>query len=440
MSGPTAAVVGMGIAGLRAAQLLKQAGVRVLLFEARSRIGGRLCTVDEGNGACYEAGGEWIDADHFRVLSLMNELGHEPLPAGSWPRKVVYQGKVTNEADLWTDASEDEVRIDSMAREMAADLSDPGWENITRQEWDETPLDRFLAENTRSERGHWWVTAKTRSDEGDDLERIGLLGWLCGYRHYLNRDADVMSAFRFPAGASAFCDSVLKAVDEEVRFGQVLQKVTRTSGAVQLHFDDHIVEVDHLILAVPPKIMERIIFEPALSANKRCSLEACTMSSAIKIVWEFSEPWWQEGDTGGSMLCDSLIQQTWTSGLREGSSVHKGVMPAPLLSAYICGDQARAITKVGDPVRASLYELSRIEPAAAKTFVRGWVHDWVADPYCLGAFSHLAPGYVLQHQRHIAAPVERIHFAGEHTASWTGFIEGALESAERAATEVLNAE
>ena len=79
-------------------------------------------------------------------------------------------------------------------------------------------------------------------------------------------------------------------------------------------------------------------------------------------------------------------------------------------------------------------------PVATEQFVQGWWHDWVTDRYALGAFSHLAPGYVLEHMEHIGAPSRRIHFAGEHTASWIGFIEGALESAERVAAEVEAAE
>jgi monoamine oxidase len=113
---------------------------------------------------------------------------------------------------------------------------------------------------------------------------------------------------------------------------------------------------------------------------------------------------------------------------------------APVLSAYICGKQAVEWTQLGDPVRAGVYELSQMFPEAEEHFRRGWVHDWISDPYARGAFSNLAPNYVLDHMAHIAPPEGRIHFAGEHTASWVGFIEGALESAERVADEVLRAD
>lgn len=430
------AVVGLGAAGLRAAMLLRESGLSIELFESQNRIGGRLQTIDEGDGCLFEAGGEWIDGDHHRVLNLLRQFSHDPLPASVWPKSVLFEGKRKNEVDIWADALEDEVRIDSMAKEMAAELSVPSWESYHCEEWDSIPLDRFLAENTRSLRGNWWLTAKLRSDEGDDLENIGLLGWLSGYRLYLDRDADVMSAYRFPRGSTHFCQAMLKSVQMEPHIGWTLERVSQSPSGIQLVFDKGSWTADHVILALPPRAVERITFDAALPPAIRCSLEACEMSPAVKVVWQFEEPWWLNKNWGGSMLCDSPIQQTWASGLAEGSSCGNGVPAAPLLSAYVCGQAARDLAKSGDPVRSALYDLSLIEPDAAKTFRRGWFYDWNQDPCAGGAFSHLAPNYVLQHQAHIAKAVGNIHFAGEHTSEWIGFIEGALESAERAVKEI----
>jgi monoamine oxidase len=153
------------------------------------------------------------------------------------------------------------------------------------------------------------------------------------------------------------------------------------------------------------------------------------MSRAIKIVWEFEHAWWRDQGWGGSMNCDGPLQQTWEATLNG----------APILTAYICGKQAEEWVKLGDPVRAGVYELSRLFPEAATTFKRGWVHDWLSDPYAQGAFSQTQPGYVLEHMEHISPPEGLIHFAGEHTGLFAGFIEGAVESAERVAAEVAGA-
>lgn len=422
-------IVGLGMAGLRTANLLERAGADVQIFEAKGRPGGRLHTIDEGHGAIYEAGGEWIDADHHRVISLLREYGMEPQPKAAWPGKVVYKGKESTEASLWNDALEDDLRVEAAAREMCRELSEPPWKNIQNKEFDERNLDQFLREHTQSERGLWWVTAKYRSDEGDDPERIGLLGWLAGYLHYLDRDGDVMSAYRIPNGSRGLCEQMLTSLRAEAHFGKVLKRVRQNSKDVTLIFEDGQATVDRVILTLPPPALERVVFEPALTVNKRCAVEACRMSRAIKICWEFEEAWWKDQGWGGSMNCDGPLQQTWDGSLGT----------APILTAYVCGREATEWIQLGDPVRAGVYELSRIHPEASKTFKRGWVHDWISDPYSQGAFSQLAPGYVLEHMAHIAPAEGRIHFAGEHTAMYTGFIEGALESAERVTSEVLDA-
>ena len=421
----TIGVVGLGAAGLRVAMLLERKGVDVQLFEARGRPGGRLHCVDEGGGAIYEAGGEWIDADHHRVLSLLREFDMEPTTPGEWPKKLIYRGKECTEATIWNDALEDDLRVEAAAREFCRELNSPPWSNTHAADLDERRLSDFIREHTQSERGLWWVNSKYRSDEGDDLDNVGLLGWLCGFLHYLDRDGDVMSAYRIPGGSRQLCERILGTLHAEPHFQKVLRRVRQDSSGVKLIFEDGEVQVDHVILTLPPTALERVVFEPALSPQRRCAVEACRMSRAIKICWEFDHAWWHDLGWGGSMMCDGPLQQTWDGSIGE----------APILTAYICGEESTRWLELGDPVRAGMYELSVLFPEASKHFVRGWAHNWLTDPYSPGAFSHLAPGYVLEHMEHISPPEGRIHFAGEHTALWSGFIEGALESAERVVEE-----
>jgi monoamine oxidase len=262
---------------------------------------------------------------------------------------------------------------------------------------------------------------------GDDLSRIGLLGWLAGYAHYLDRDGDVMSAYRLPGGSRKIAETIISGLRGSINFGTELQRVTQNGDGVLLQFENGISQVDKVILTLPPACLEQVVFEPALGVDKRCAIEACQMSRACKIVWQFDKAWWKDIEWGGSMLCDGPLQQTWESSMGE----------APLLSAYICGEESVKWGQLGDPVNAGLYELNQIFPDAKAHFQRGWFHEWNRDRYSLGAFSHVAPGYVLEHMKYIAPHAGRLFFAGEHTSTWIGFLEGALESAERVVREIV---
>jgi monoamine oxidase len=421
------AVVGLGAAGLRTAMLLEKAGVTVSLFEARKRIGGRVHTVRHEN-ALYDAGGEWLDGDHFRALSLLQELGIEPDRTSGWPGKVFYDGQECWDDTLWSDALEDDLRVEAAAREMCRDLDMVPWKNTHHRELEGRTLADFLRENTSSKRGLWWVWAKYRSDEGDDPDQISLLGWLCGYLHYLDRDSHAMSAYRVPSGMGALMDSMASTIKAKPHLGAELRRIHQDSENICLQFNTHEVEVDRAVLTLPPPSLEQVVFEPALTGQKRCAIEACGMSKVIKICWEFDTFWWRDEGWNGSLLSNGPLQQVWDASRDE----------APILCGYICGEDTAHWMAHSDPVKAALKELEHLVPSAKGHFLRGWVHDWISDPYAHGAFSHLAPGYVLKFMQHIRTPEKRIHFAGEHTALWTGFIEGALESAERVVEEVLN--
>lgn len=420
--------MGAGAAGLWTASLLERAGLDVALFDARDRVGGRLHTVRE-DGLVFEAGGEWIDADHERCVQICRAYGLEPEPSPCWPGKVVYRGEWTNEVELWSDALEDELRLDAAAHELIRNLDPSPWKNWQAEDLDHTSLADFVRSNCQSERGKWWLNNKYRSDEGDELSDISLLGWLCNYMHYVDRESDAMSAYRVPGGIQTLLEHVAEELRGPVYLGKKLSRVDNHDDEVVLHFDDGIVKCDRVVLTLPPRTLEQIVFTPALSVGKRCAIEACPMSRISKIAMVFRSEWWHTCDWNGRLHCDNNLQQIW-NGTRGNT---------PVLMAYVCGEDAVWWSKQADPAKAAVEALSTYFPLAKEEFDRGWLYDWTGDNLAYGGFSHIAPGYALGHMKHIAAAEERVHFAGEHTALWNGFIEGAFESAERVTAEVLHA-
>ncbi len=407
--------------------LLEAAGIEVSLFEAIDRAGGRLWTVSDENGPQYDLGGEWIDADHLRCLDLIRELGAQPREA-TGNSLVRYKDEIASENSLWGDVTHDITRIESHAAEMAAEIRREPYANETNLAIGKRPLSSFLDETCESERGRWYAEAYYRSDEGDDTENIGLHGWLCGYLNYIGRVEGTLSAFRFAGGAGSFFSRALATICAQPQYDHVLASVEQSTSAVTLTFENgNIHRCDRALIAIPPKCLREIQFSPPLRNEMHTGLDSIGMGRIVKAALRFSAPFWESVGWNGSMLFDSPAQQTWLGSL--GSD--------PILMAYVCGGDTQQLLTSDYPLQSILSEIVKVFPEANDCFVGGQYYDWTRHPYSLGGFSHIPPTMDVRELSALREPHGRVHFAGEHTANWLGFIEGALESAERATDELL---
>lgn len=84
-----------------------------------------------------------------------------------------------------------------------------------------------------------------------------------------------------------------------------------------------------------------------------------------------------------------------------------------------------------------MQELVRIRPSTAGRVEPGAVMCWSKHPWVRGTFAYRGPGDVRRYGEAAATPHGRVHFAGEHTSVLSMGLEGAMESAERTAFEIL---
>jgi monoamine oxidase len=182
------AIIGAGLAGLRTATLLEERGATVEVFEASDRLGGRLCTARPHPGIAYEAGGEWIDHDHLRIQRLLADLGHPAWPAPMPDGWVDIEGARVSRSSVWADARDAEAVLAATAGDLCRDLRATGWEGPHAAAADHQSLAAFLDRLCISRRGRAWLAVLLRSDEGHDLDQVGLLGWLLGFEKYVDRE------------------------------------------------------------------------------------------------------------------------------------------------------------------------------------------------------------------------------------------------------------
>jgi monoamine oxidase len=93
------------------------------------------------------------------------------------------------------------------------------------------------------------------------------------------------------------------------------------------------------------------------------------------------------------------------------------------------GDEAR--------IAAVLGQIEGLFPGSSAYLKSSRTMAWLNEPLTQGGYLYFPPGSVTAHWAALRQPDGRLHFAGEHTAVCQGYMEGAIESGQRAAAEIL---
>ena len=376
------AVVGAGIAGLRTAQLLERIGVQVTVFEGRGRIGGRLWTTTVGEQR-FEAGGEWLDAEHARVFALLGEMGLSAVASDTRPRRYFF--------------------CDRFVERPGVEARDNGGESL------KDVLDRSA--QTFVERAY--LEAVALSDEGTDSDRVDADEWRRFAANYSGRSEcnEGMSAYRFPVSACEVCERMAGVVHGDVRLNAGLAGVS--DGTLRFA-NGRREEFDEVVLTLPPTCLDGLDFDgPRV-------WEGMAMTPTCKVALLFDRSFWEDSGWSGAMMSDLAVQQVWACGRA--------------LVCYVNGRGAETLAREGDPVSYALESLAQAVPEARSRFVAGRLVDWRADPMAGGGFPYVPVGV----RRSPLPSKGPVRFAGDWTANWMGFVEGALESAERVVEEFKN--
>jgi monoamine oxidase len=435
-------IVGGGIAGLHCAYRLRRLGVAARIYDASSRIGGRLFSLREyfPEGQSCELGGELIDSVHLTMHDLAEEFGIElfdydqddaslarivaSFDGRLLPPDKILQGfvpiaeKIDATLATMIDAEAVPTYRDPNGAEALDQLSIRAWfdqQNIPADD----PVRQLLEVAYTGEFGL----------ETDVSSSLNLMTYISTSTVQFEMFGESDERFRAKTGNDTFIQRLAEGLDPaQIHLEQRLVRLAELSdGRYELTFEGagghQVVKASHVVLALPFTLLRQVELLVDLPEPKRRAIAELGYGTGAKLMVGFSSrPWRTQYGSDGSTYTDLGYMQTW-----EASRLQLGT--SGILTNFTGGTRGMAIGQGTPEQQASnfLEELNGVFPGVSKAY-NGRVArmHWPTYPLTQGSYAAYKVG---QYTSIAGAELERVgnlHFCGEHTSlDAQGYMEGA---------------
>ena len=430
MSSYDVVVIGAGAAGLAALQVLDKAGLRVVVLEARDRIGGRIFTVHDPLSALpLELGAEFVHGRPPEIWNVIREAGLVVYD-GTDQSRYMNNGDVDRNADSWN-------LVDSVIDDMRAAAVNS----------DQT-FEEFLHSSSYDEETKEAARGYIEGFNAAESNRISIQALAEEITAADQIDGDLV--FRFARGYDAVAHHLLDSVpasQSKLRLNTVVEKVTWHSGSVSidtrhaLSSQTQLWRATKAIVTVPLGVLQAgsIMFSPE-PVEMLQALRRLQFGQVYRIVLRFRQAFWEsraELKDAGFILSREVLFPTWWTSLAIRSTI---------LTGWSAGAHAEGLKNLTreQVLQHALKSLARITgftlSAIQDQLESMYFHDWHQDVYARGAYSYVAAG-ALDARKQTAIPVENtLYFAGEATDQdgHAATVHGAIASGRRAAKQILS--
>jgi monoamine oxidase len=437
-------VIGSGSSGLACSSKLREAGLSLVVLEARSRLGGRVFTEHPTDlETPIELGAEFIhgEAPPIRDLAAAFRL---PTVDIADHRLIRRNGRLVKRDDFWERIGRAMKRLDahrtpdrSFAQALAANKSVPAADRASAKQFVEGyhGADTAIVSERALADGGW--------PEGDAREeRVGRM--LGGYDRLIERLADPVRA-----------DVRLETIASSVAWsdGRVEVRCRNLAGADAGRFIGRrlVVTVPAGVLGAPDDAVGAIRFDPPLPRSIKQAIDLTAMGTVVRLVLRFKRAFWRDEKLARRLGMPDLDEMSFLQSREQlafPSWWTSYPVNSPTLVAWVGGPRAAEMSRLplGELERLALASLAKIlemKPAALRReLVATFHHDWINDPFSRGAYSYSRVGGADACVK-LSRPVrDTIWFAGEAAdrLGRTGTVHGAIDSGWRVAREIVRRE
>lgn len=446
-----AIVIGAGLSGLHAAMLLEEQGLNVLTLEGRNRLGGRVYTL-MGVPGQPEAAGELIGGNYARMLDTARRLNlelYEPVDSvASGGRYYHIAGqKITPEE--WPShplnplsGDEREILPDRMLWTLSHKNNPLSGRPL--DDWIKPEFAQFDIPHTEYMKKYLGYSDETirlmnvviHTDHMDNTSAIHELR-----RYAVGEFNQQMSAARpdLPAiqqirgGNSLMPEAMANSLNNGVLLNKTVVAFEDTGSEVTIYCGDGTrYRANHVVCSIPYPVLRNIQFSPRLSGRLSSAIDEIDYGISIQVHYGIKKEFWNDDELPRSMWTDTPFERFVVLNRGAGGSASSAI-------AFINGDEAYKYDFMTD-AQAFEYttrELVKIRPSLEGALEPLLVQSCHRNVHGAGDWVFWRPGQVQSYAPHMRDPHGNIHFAGEHTALLERGMEGAFESGERAAFDIL---
>lgn len=447
---PNVVIIGAGTAGLVCAYRLQQNGIAARVVEASTRPGGRMFSLRNffPDNQMTELGGEYIDSDHKTMRGLVRELGLTLNDLATHEEPERAHAFYFDNHLLPVDASFVDL-FRPVAKAIAADLKQMKNRGETSYDTpDAKAVDRLsIAEWFEKRDITGLVTKILRAayvgEYGLEIDQQSALNLLVTMGDEMPLDdVRVFGAsderFHIAEGNDRVPALLAERLKSGVEFGTRLENLASSDRGftLALRSDDKATETkaDIVVLALPFTILRQLDLSVKLPEAKRKAIRELGYGTNAKLIAGFSRRVWGESQSTGYTFTDLEFQCCWETS--RGQPGTHGI-----LTNFAGGNLGLHLNEGDVQGRGATFvsQVDRIYPGVQDAFTKKVVRQhWPSSPFVLGSYTCYKPGQYSTLADHVATSAGNLFFAGEHTsAEFNGYMEGAAESGERAAKEVL---